>query len=255
MKTIAAIPFLILTALANGQPLKTEFGFGYTFAAPVGTMQKNINNGHGFTTEYYLLSKNDRLALGVDLNYTIYGHDKSRQEYTFNDGTVAPMDITVSNSFLNLMLGSRYYFNEGKVIKQFVTLRTGYTLFRTNLSIYDPDDLDHCEPIDKDLLLKDGTFLVSGGGGIQWDMRNIFKKHLPNTFVFNLGASLTLGGKVRYMNTDAPDHSHHMPNSDVTAQFINTQTQIVHKHHVGYVYSSYVEMIELRAGFVMRLQR
>jgi hypothetical protein len=254
MKTLVTLPVFVLAAVAYGQPLKTEFGFGYLFAAPVATMQKNISHGHGFSTDYYVLTKNDRLAFGADFSFAIYGHDKSRQEYTFNDGTVAPMDIVVSNSFLNFMMGARYYFNEGKIIKQFVSLRTGYTLFRTSLNIYDPDDFDHCEPVDTDLLLKDGTFSVSGGGGIQWDMRNIFKRYPPNTFLFNLGASLTLGGKVKYMNTDVPDHSHHMPNSDVTAQFINNQTQVVHEHHVGYIYSSYVEMIELRVGFVMRLQ-
>lgn len=254
MKTRLTLLFAVPVMLASGQSLKKEFGFGYTFAAPVATMQQTIRNGHGFTMNYYWLTKNEKLAVGADLSYTIYGHDKSRQEYTFNDGTVAPMDIVVSNSFLNAMLGTRYYFITGKQLKPFASLRMGYTRFTTNLYIYDPNDRDHCEPVDKDLLLKDGTFAASAGGGFQWDMRKIFKRYPPNTFLFNVGASLTLGGNVRYMNTDAPDHNQHLPNSDVTARFINNQTQVVHEHHVGYVYASYVEMIELRAGFIMRFE-
>jgi hypothetical protein len=199
--------------------------------------------------------KINRLAIGMDMNYTVYGNDVSKQEYTFSDGTTAKMDIIVNNTFLNFMIGGRYYIVEveGKNIKPYVSLKGGYSWFRTNLNIYDPDDNDHCEPVDTDLLMKDGTFLLSGGGGIHWDLSSIFKKQEPNRFLFNVGANLTLGGKVNYMNSDAPsqNHSNHY-SSDVNAQFINTQTQVIHEHHVGYVYSSFVEMVEIRAGFIFR---
>ncbi|MCK6617617.1 MAG: hypothetical protein L6Q51_08225 [Cyclobacteriaceae bacterium] len=244
---------MLMVLLANGQSFNKEFGFAYAFAAPMATMQQNISRGHGFAMDYYF-QVNNRLAIGADLGLVIYGHDKSRQEYTFSDGSVAPMDIIVSNSFFNYMLGTRFIVANGKSVKPYVSFRAGYTAFRTNLSIYDPDDTDHCKPIDRDILLKDGTFSASAGGGIQWDMSAVFNRAPSNTFLFNLGAAITLGGKVNYMNTDAPGH-YHTPNSDVNAQFINTQTQVVHEHHVGYVYTSYVELIELRAGFVMRLQR
>ena len=234
-----------------------EFGLGYTYTAPIGTMKQNISRGNGIALDFYVIpEKINRLAIGMDLNYTIYGQDKSRQEYTFSDGTVAPMDIIVNNAFTNLLVASRYYVlpPEGRIIKPYVTLKGGYSWFRTSLNIYDPDDTDHCEPVDKDMLLKDGTFSVSGGAGFHWDMNSIFKKINSNTFLFNVGANVTLGGKVNYMNTDA-DH-HHQPNpaTDVNARFVNNQTQIVHEHHVGYLYNSFVEMVEIRAGLVFRFQ-
>ncbi|MFN3840345.1 MAG: hypothetical protein ACK4RF_06530 [Cyclobacteriaceae bacterium] len=255
MKSALLFVFLLITTTALAQTSQTEMGFGYTYTAPVRTMKHNISKGDGFTLDYYLIpSGNQRLAFGTDFNITIYGYDKSRQEYTFNDGTSAPMDIIVNNTFMNIMLGGRYYISpiEGKAIRPYLNVRGGYAWFRTNLNIYDPDDTDHCKPVDRDLLMKDGTLTVSGGGGFHWDLSSIFKRRPPNTLLFNLSANLTLGGRVTYMNTDGPEprHTHHV--TDVTARFVNTQTQVVHEHHVGYVYSSYVEMMEFRAGLVFR---
>ncbi|MFZ2904653.1 MAG: hypothetical protein WAZ98_00495 [Cyclobacteriaceae bacterium] len=258
MKTGILFLFLILTSTVSAQIQHYEMGFGYTFTAPIATMKQNVKYGNGFTMDLYFTPENkNRFAFGMDLNYTIYGHDKSRQEYTFSDGSTAKMDIIVDNSFLNFMIGGRYFLTdiEGKKIQPYMTVKGGYSWFRTNLNIYDPDDNDHCEPVDADLLLKDGTYVFSGGAGFHWDLSSVFKRKEPNRFLFNLGANLTLGGKVNYMNTDAPSHNtNNNMQTDVTAQFLNTQTQVVHEHHVGYVYTSFVEMVEIRAGFVFRME-
>jgi hypothetical protein len=256
MKIATLFFSLIITNLACAQFQNYEIGVGYTFAAPIATMKQNISHGNGVTMDFYLIpEKMNRLAIGLDMNYTVYGYDKSKQEYTFDDGTTARMDIIVDNSFFNLMFGGRYMLtaSEEKNLKPYVALKGGYSWFRTNLNIYDPDDNDHCEPVETDLLMKDGTFLVSGGAGIHWDLKAIFKRNSPNRLLFNVGVNLTLGGQVQYMNTDAPSQNHNNHQmSDVNAQFINTQTQVVHEHHVGYVYTSFLEMMDFRAGFIFR---
>jgi len=257
MKTKILSFILLVSTSAFGQIKNYEFGLGYAYASPIGTMNKNIKQGNGFTLDFYLTpEKVNRLSFGMDLGVIFYGHDKSLQEYTFSDGTVANMNIVVDNYFTNLMIGARYYLMdvEGKNIKPYVLLKGGYSWFRTDLNIYDPDDSDSCEPVDADLLLKDGTFSFSGGAGFHWDLSSVFKKKAPNRLLFNVGANLTLGGQVNYMNTDAPSQNHTNHNhSDVMAEFVNTQTQVVHEHHVGYVYTSYLEMVEIRAGFVFRM--
>jgi hypothetical protein len=258
MKTRLLLFMTLFTSAAFAQIQQYEFGIGYTYAAPVNTMKQNIKHGNGITMDFYVTpEKNNRFAFGLDINYTIYGHDKSRQTYTFDDGTVAPMDIIVDNTFLNFMAGARYYITsvDDKKFKPYIMVKGGYSWFRTNLNIYDVDDEDHCKPVDKDLLMKDGTYSFSGGAGVHWDLSSIFKKQPTNRWLFNLSAGLTLGGKVYYMNTDAPPQHHtNHNNSDVTAPFVNTQTQVVHEHHVGYVYSSTVEMIDFRAGFIYRME-
>jgi hypothetical protein len=257
MRTLTLLFCLTISVATYAQLKNTEFGLGYTYAAPLATMKQNIRQGHGFTMNYYFIpEKNKRFAFGIDASYTIYGYDKSKQRYEFDDGSTARMDIIVNNSFVNVMAGVRYLLVPGteKSIQPYVSLKAGYSWFRTNLNIYDPDDNDHCEPVDTDMLLQDGTFIVSPGAGFYWDLSTIFKKKEPNRFFFNVAASLTLGGRVRYMNTDAPTLNQDT-HENIHAQFVNTQTQIVHEHHVGYVYSSYVEMIEIRGGFVYRLVR
>ena len=89
---------------------------------------------------------------------------------------------------------------------------------------------------------------------MHWDLSSVFKKLPTNRLLFNGSATITLGGRVSYMNTDAPTHQH--PDSggtEVMAEFLNTETQVVHKHHVGNVYSSYAEMMDVRAGFLWRI--
>jgi hypothetical protein len=55
------------------------------------------------------------------------------------------------------------------------------------------------------------------------------------------------------MNVDAPANSHSNHTSDVYAKFINTQTQVVHDHHIGNVYTGVIEQIDIRFGVTMIL--
>lgn len=239
------------------QETSFEVGMGYAYSAPISTMKQHVRHGDGLTMNFLVTPGSiNRFSFGVDLNYTIYGHDKTRQQYTFDDGTVAPMDIIVNNYFINLMGTGRYFLSakENANIRPYVNLKAGYASFMTDLNIYDPDEMDHCEPVDRDVLLKDGTFVFSGGGGLQWDLSSVFKGLRNDIFLFDVSINLNMGGNVKYMNTDPPSGNTHVhDNNAVHARFINNQTQVVHAHHVGYVESSYVEMVEIRGGFVFRI--
>jgi len=256
MKILTLLFCLILSNTVFAQLKSYEIGVGATMAVPLAVMKQSMSNGGGITMDFYATpEKLSRFAFGIDMNYTLYGYDESKQEYTFDDGTTARMDIIVDNSFFNLMVGGRYLLtnSQEKNLKPYISLKGGYSWFSTHLNIYDPDDNDHCEPVETDLLLKDGTFSFSAGGGLQWDLKGIFKKKSPNRLLINMGANMTLGNKINYMNTDAPAQNHTVHNhSDVNAQFINTQTQIVHEHHVGYVYTSFLQMMDFRLGIIFR---
>src|SRR5688572_7744354 len=102
MKLLILLLCLTLPQIASAQFQGYEFAIGYTFTAPLATMKQNIKHGNGFTMEFNLIpEKSNRLVYGMDINYTVYGHDKSRQEYQFSDGSTAKMDIIVNNSFTN----------------------------------------------------------------------------------------------------------------------------------------------------------
>lgn len=252
------ITFVLLFAFGSTQgQWNREWSMGYTFANPMGKMKFNINQGHGVVLDFYLVSPDGRYSLGTDFNYTIYGYDQSMQDYVFPDGTLAQADVHVSNSFLNWTVAARYNLMVNRVITPYVGAKVGYAWYRTDLNIYDPDDLDNCAPLDRDILMKDGTMIVSLGGGIQYDLAHVFKKLEANVFLLNLSAYYTQGGQVSYMNADGPEH--HTTSTDrtgeVTADFINTQTQIVHQHHVGNLYSSYARMMDFRLAFTFRAFR
>ncbi len=257
MKKLLTV-FILFASIHTGYAQwAREWSFGYTYASPTGSMMQHIKQGNGFVMDFHMITPGGRFSWGADLNYTIYGFDKSRQQYTFPDGTTTDMDVNVSNSFTNLMASARYNLMTGKKVTPYVGVKTGYSWFRTDLNIYDPDIMDSCEPVETDLLQKDGTFIVSLGGGLRYDLGHVFKKLRKEFLYVNLSAYYTQGGMVNYMNTDAPNANHHSSSttnrgSDVEASFINTQTQVIHKHHVGYLYSSAAQMMDFRISFIMK---
>lgn len=66
MKSLILVAALILSGTAFSQSANTEFGLGYTFAAPVATMQQNVRNGNGFTLDYYVTPANSGFSFGID---------------------------------------------------------------------------------------------------------------------------------------------------------------------------------------------
>ena len=256
MKNHLALLLLFVSVAANAQRWNRELGLNYVYANPIGGMGVIIDRAHGGTMNYGFVTPDNRFAMGLDLSIAIYGRDKSRQEYTFDDGTVAPMDVIVSNTFGTFMAYGRFYAKTTGVVRPFFSARAGMTWFDTNLNIYDVNDADHCEPIEHDVLYKDRAFVASAGFGARLDLSSIFKSMDTGKFFFESSFNLTHGGQVRYMNTDGPAPSNNTPNSDhVMTKFINTQTQVVHEHHVGYLYRSRMQMTELRFGAAMYIGR
>jgi hypothetical protein len=231
-----------------------EFGLNYVYANPMGGMGKIVDQGHGANLNIGGLTPNRHFAFGVEMAYVQYSRDKTNQEYNLDDGTVAPMEIIVLNSFANFTGYVRWYLVTKGLVQPYIAGKLGYSNFSTDLSVYDPDDNDHCEPVDSDILYHDGTMIGVIGAGVKLDMRTFFKKLRVGRFYFESSFNFTQGGQVQYMDSDADKHMHSgMPDADpVMTKFINTQTQIVHEHHVGYLYTSPVQMFDVQAGLSMR---
>jgi hypothetical protein len=257
MKKLLVVVLALACYSVQAQKWGRELGLNYVYAKPVGSMGQIIAQGHGGSLNYGFVKPDGRFAFGLELSLAQYGRDKSRQEYTLDDGTVAPMDVIVSNTFVNIMAYSRWYLAVEGVLRPYLIGKLGYSEFSTNLNIYDPDEDDHCEPVDSDVLYDDGTMIATAGAGVKIDLGTIFKKLQKGRLYLDGNLSFTQGGQVRYMNTEAPTH-HHNPTPDtdmVMAKFVNTQTQIVHEHHVGSLYSNPVQMTQVQVGFSMHISR
>jgi len=217
---------------------------------PTGMMAKNMNNAFGVTLG---MSRhfNSPFSLGLELNFGNYGYETSRQEYTFSDGSVTETDVNVGNNIFNLFLTGKHFLRNNKNINPYLSGKLGWSWFTTNLTIEDPADAFSCHPIESEIISRDNTYSFSGGAGLRVDFNALFPKTEIQRFFFDFSVHALHGGIVKYMNVEM-DPSQPMPDQDVMARFINTQSQVIHEHHVGYVYSSVLSMVEYRIGVIYR---
>lgn len=248
-KVILIVWGALLVHAVYGQ--RWDMGSSFNYTRPTGGMARNIDQGFGITLEGARVLKNAPFTIGAEFSYNAYGRDKTRQQYTFDDGSVTETNVIVTNAFSNLFLTGKFFLRNTKLINPYLSGKLGYSWYRTTLTIEDPEDADGCQPLESDRLLTDGTFTASGGGGVRVDFSALFKKMKSNMLFFDLSAHMTHGGTVEYMNVHK-QHNHGTPDRDVTARFVNNRTQVVHEHHVGHVYSSLAEMMEYRFGVVFR---
>ncbi len=263
MKTLTAIALALLVctcSFAQDWERQTfgrfqwipQISAGYNLGIPNGGMRSNIAAVHGVGVSLLFEQPSHRLAAGIDLNIGGYTPSRTLQEYTFSDGTMALMKVNVSNRITSLMANARLYIVANGPVRPYATVRGGYSFIRTRLNILDPDDQDSCEPVETDLLNRDGTFSYSAGGGVRIDAAWLFKNMDRGKLYVDLSSTMLQGGRVQYMTNNPPaqttnaNHSSSMRTRDVEALFIDTTTQIVHPHHVGYLNTSFLQLMDFR---------
>jgi hypothetical protein len=246
--------FWIIT-LATVASLQTtaqswELGSDFNLAQPVGGMTRSMNNAFGMS---FNISRNLKspFSLGAEMGFGSYGSETSRQAYTFDDGTVTETDVVVNNNIFNLQLTGKYFIRNNKKVNPYLSGKLGWTWYSTNLVIEDPEDEFSCHPIESDILFRDNTYTASAGAGVKIDFNAVFRKMESQRFFIDASIHSVSGGTVRYMNSEK-DPAQAMPDQDITAKFLNTQTEVIHEHHVGYVYTSLISMVEYRLGVSFR---
>lgn len=252
MKKISAL--ILAMFLVNAAQAQFEFRTAYVYSDPRQEMAADIKRGHGAFFEFAYRFREIPFSLGLQVNFSTYGYDKSRQVYSFDDGSTAETDVMVYNNFTNFQLTSRYFFfTQKSMLQPYIQAKMGLSRFYTNLTIDDPEDVDDCVPLEQDILQRDLTFVGTIGAGLQWDLSSVFKKTRKDFFYLDASVNYNTGGRVNYMNVDKPVPQEN--GQEVYGRFINTQTQVVHEHHVGYVYSSMLRMIDFRVGMVFRFRK
>jgi hypothetical protein len=249
MKTSAVLFFLLATArLCQAQDF--EFGSGLTLSQPGGSMARNMSTAFGLNFE---VSQNLKtpFALGIDVGIGNYGYQTTRQQYTFDDGSVTETNVNVSNDIFTINLTGKHFLRNNKNFNPYLSGKIGWSWFTTRLTIEDPEDESSCHPIESDILSRDNTYSVSGGAGLRIDFSAFFKKIESHRFYFDMSIEATHGGIIKYMNCNM-DPSQPAPDQDVMAKFINTKTQVIHEHHVGYLYNSALDMVSYRLGVICR---
>lgn len=244
---------LLLSAMTAGQVvLGQSIGMdaSLNLSQPVGPMARNMNNAFGLSLglEKYFKAP---FSAGLQLSFGNYGYQTSRQQYTFDDGSVTETDVNVGNNIFNMLLTGKHYLRNKKNINPYLSAKGGWMWFSTNLTIEDPADEFSCHPIDSEIIARDNTYAFSGGAGVRIDFNTFFPKMEMQILFFDLNVHATHGGIVQYMNVKN-DPGQPVADRDIMARFLNTHSQVIHEHHVGYLYSSVLSMVEYRLGVVFR---
>lgn len=228
-----------------------EMGSNFILSQPVSGMKRDMNNAFGITFDIAKKLKNAPFTVGTELSVGSYGTQNSEQEYTFDDGTTTETNVHVSNNITNLRLTGKYFLRSDKKFNPYISGKAGWAWFTTRLTIDDPEDVDGCTPLVNDVLQRDNTYSVSAGAGARLDFSTIFNKMSEKRFFFDMSVHAVQGGRIQYMNVHQ-DSKITSPTSDVMAKFINTRTQVIHTHHVGYVYTNMLNMVEYRFGVICK---
>jgi hypothetical protein len=250
MKTLKLlIPAMFLSISAFSQ--NWEFGSNLMFSQPTGSMKRDMNNAFGITLDVARRFKSP-IAIGTEINFSSYGSETTRQQYTFDDGTTTETNVNVHNDIINFHLTGKYFFRNNKNINPYLSGKIGWSFFKTTLTIEDPDDASSCHPLENDVLQKDNTYSITAGAGVRVDFNSLFKNMDQQRFYFDLSVQSIQGGRIQYMNVEHDPAKQPTPDQDVMAKFINTQSQVIHEHHVGYVYTNVLNMVEYRLGIICR---
>ncbi|MGC1242737.1 MAG: hypothetical protein WA874_14195 [Chryseosolibacter sp.] len=251
MKTI---PLLILVSALTASHLlvaqSLEMDAAFHLSQPIGPMARNMNNAFGLSLGLEKYFKTP-FSAGLQMSFGNYGYQTSRQQYTFSDGSVTETNVNVGNNIFNMFLTGKHYLRNHKPVNPYLSAKAGWMWFSTNLTVEDPGDAFSCHPIESEIIARDNTYSVSGGAGLRLDFNTIFNRMEIQRLFFDLNVHATHGGIVEYMNV-RQDPRQPVPDRDIMVRFLNTQSQVVHEHHVGYLYSSVLSMMEYRFGVVYR---
>jgi hypothetical protein len=258
-KIYAVFCFMAITSAGFSQ---TGYSMYYQYSL---ASMPQLKNANGFGMDFFIPVKKSNFNMGISYAYNSHGYKNEPILFTATDGSIISTSVSVTNSFHQLGAYQRY--NLGKfsnVLFPYVESRLGWNFFRTNLFIADPEDTDNCAPLEQEVLQRDNNWSAYAGAGVDIKIAKFCSlcNSNPNTGVFvNFSFGYMVGGTVNYMNVNGSDmmtgpHSgtHHQDSegnvvkSPYYAPFINTQTQVVHEHHIGYVYTSAVRMMQIKMG-------
>lgn len=247
---------LFLTAFSLSAFSQFEISSGYSVSAPRGALNENINLLHSLHTQlaYRLPGAFSRVHVSADMGLGTYAHTYKMQTFNFGNGVSTRTRVNYTSNVLQAGLGARVFILENKRVMPFVSGKSGYTSFYSNIFIEDPHDPDGCTALDQRNLIKDGTIYGAYGGGLRIDW-SIFKPaNRKGRGYIDFTVHKVGGGDLEYINTkkliDASDPPPVSNGKPLNVKFINATTQQIHEHQVAEVYTSPLKMMECRISAV-----
>jgi len=216
-----------------------------------------VNGGFGISTAFSPIFGSP-FYIELKGSWGSYSSRTLQQTYQFDNGSQTTTDVTYTSSMNKYLLGFKYMIGQDfRAIRGFITPQIGITKFKSRIVIADPQDVDDCQPLERETTQKFTGFVYGGEVGAEVSLDRIFKKMSSENQHKIIFSASYLGGfthfnyvNVRYME-DAIQGTHvgHEGNS-INASFINVSTNEIHEHQVAELYHSPLKMWGFNLGYI-----
>jgi hypothetical protein len=207
---------------------------------------------HGFVMSYDFKLKKSPFYIAPELGLNVYGLKTLEQELPFSNGYVTKTDVNYTTSVNSYAAVLRFQPQTGKNFQPFMALRTGVLHYHSNMTIEDPDDPMGCKALEKKVLVKDFTWMVSGGVGFRLDGKAFSGR--DSKVALDFGAFYTRGGEAEYLKMSKEhDHTADPKAEQYYVKFQHIPSGEVHEHAIGTIYRTASQMLEFRLGVQVKL--
>jgi hypothetical protein len=250
--------YLIIAGLLCLQSLSAQFGVNAYYLNNILNMAPSASSGNGAGIEVFYGPKEKNFSAGFAFSRCSYG--TKTEAIKFNTyGYEVNTNLRVNNDFTNISLYSRYKLGKlNNFITPFAEGKFGWGFLSTRLHIEESMDMGGCEPVQRNTVYQDGSWIAYAGGGLDLKLNGIFRKEKEERNLkayISLTAGYNFGGKVSYFNPEHADKTSGHQHSDVqdyNATFINIQTQELHEHTIGTIQRANLSMAEFKLGIGFR---
>ncbi len=230
-----------------------QFNMQYNFSRPVGQQGQHITAAHGFVISYDIKLKHSPFYIAPEIGANVYGLKTLKQDLEFNNGYVTRADVHYTTSVNTYAAVLRFQPPTSKNFAPYLAIRGGAVYYYSNMTIEDPDDPLGCKPLEKRVLVKDISWIASGGLGFRLDGKAFSGKE--SKVALDFGAFYTYGGEAEYLKM-SNSHDHSAENNPKArayyVQFEHIPSGEVHEHALGMIYKTPTQMLEFRLGIQVK---
>lgn len=248
-RSLPALAIVLLAATSSFSQLNMQ----YNFSRPVGAQGMNIRSMHGFVASYDFKLKHSPFYIAPEIGLNLYGLKTIEQELPFGNGYVTRTNVNYTTSMNSYAAVIRMQPPTTKNFKPYVALRAGALHYHSNMTIEDPEDPMGCRALEKKVLVKDLTWMASGGLGFRLDGKAFSGK--TSMVALDFGAFYTHGGQATYLKmTKSHNHGAMDPKDKMYyVRFQHIPTGEVHEHALGVVHTTAAQLLEFRLGIQVKL--
>lgn len=257
MKIRLLFLFILVAVCSFSQ--KGQFGMYLPVDFPDKSVMPKMspNIGFGFSGGF---SPFERTPFFIEMkaSWGSYSSKTLEQTYMFEDSSKTTVDVSYRSSLHKYLIGTKIMIGHSyRPIRGFITPQVGVANFKTNIVIYDPEDEDDCQALERKRTQHFAGFVYGGEIGAEVDLSRIFTKMAEeNKHKLLLSASYLAGFEmfeyvnIRYMQDEVHDMNVVHDDRDINATFVNVSTNSLHEHKIAELYHTPLRFWGFNLGYV-----